>query len=73
MWSGSWWGRARARPDETRIEAFSLRGQVLVSEATDDRRWGLASASAALPVYVKGRVQPRAAGASAGAGGDAFT
>lgn len=42
----------------SRIEAFSLRGQVLISESTYDRCWGLASASAPMQVYVKGRVQP---------------
>ncbi len=42
----------------SRIEAFSLRGQVLISEATYERAWGLVSASAPMQVYVKGRHQP---------------
>jgi adenylate cyclase len=42
----------------SRIEAFSLRGQVLISEATYQRCWGLVSASAPMQVYVKGRQQP---------------
>ena len=42
----------------SRIESFSLRGQVLISEATYQRAWGLVSASAPMQVYVKGRVQP---------------
>ncbi len=42
----------------SRIEAFSLRGQVLISEATYQRCWGLVSASAPMQVHVKGRAQP---------------
>lgn len=42
----------------SRIEAFSLRGQVLISEATYQRCWGLVSATAPMQVYVKGRSQP---------------
>ncbi|MFN9474975.1 adenylate/guanylate cyclase domain-containing protein [Acidovorax sp.] len=42
----------------SRIEAFSLRGQVLISEGTYQRCWGLVSASAPMQVYVKGRQQP---------------
>ena len=42
----------------SRIEAFSLRGQVLISEATYQRCWGLVSATAPMQVYVKGRAQP---------------
>ena len=42
----------------SRIEAFSLRGQVLISEATYQRCWGLVSASAPMQVYVKGRPEP---------------
>lgn len=42
----------------SRIEAFSLRGQVLISEATYQRCWGLVSATAPMQVYVKGRHEP---------------
>lgn len=42
----------------SRIEAFSLRGQVLISEATYQRCWGLVSATAPMQVYVKGRHKP---------------
>lgn len=42
----------------SRIEAFSLRGQVLISEPTYQRCWGLVSASSPMQVYVKGRPQP---------------
>ncbi|PJI98805.1 adenylate cyclase [Acidovorax sp. 69] len=42
----------------SRIEAFSLRGQVLISEATYQRCWGLVSATAPMLVYVKGRHEP---------------
>lgn len=40
------------------IEALSLRGQVLISDATYQRCRGLVSASAPMQVYVKGRMQP---------------
>ena len=42
----------------SRIEALSLRGQVLISDATYQRCWGLVSASAPMQVHVKGRTQP---------------
>jgi adenylate cyclase len=42
----------------SRIEALSLRGQVLISEATYQRAWGLVSASSPMQVHVKGRQQP---------------
>lgn len=42
----------------SRIEAFSLRGQVLKSEATYQRCWKLVSATAPMQVYVKGRAEP---------------
>lgn len=42
----------------SRIEALSLRGQVLISDSTYQRCWGLVSASAPMQVYVKGRTQP---------------
>ncbi|CAN7258658.1 MAG: PilZ domain-containing protein [Acidovorax sp.] len=42
----------------SRIEALSLRGQVLISDTTYQRCWGLVSASAPMQVYVKGRTQP---------------
>lgn len=42
----------------SRIEAFSLRGQVLISESTYERAWGLVSASSPMQVHVKGRPQP---------------
>ncbi|GAB2523496.1 adenylate/guanylate cyclase domain-containing protein [Simplicispira piscis] len=42
----------------SRIEAFSLRGQVLISESTYQRCWNLVSATAPMQVYVKGRLQP---------------
>jgi adenylate cyclase len=42
----------------SRIEALSLRGQVLISDATYQRCWGLVSASPPMQVYVKGRTQP---------------
>lgn len=41
-----------------RLQAFSLRGQVLISEATYDRCWGLVSATAPMRVFVKGHAQP---------------
>lgn len=42
----------------SRIQAFSLRGQVLISDATYQRCWGMASASAPMQVYLKGRPRP---------------
>lgn len=42
----------------TRMQAFSLRGQVLISDAIYQRCWGMASASAPMQVYIKGRLQP---------------
>jgi len=42
----------------SRIEAFSLRGQVLISESTYRRCSSLVSATAPMQVYVKGRLQP---------------
>lgn len=42
----------------SRIEAFSLRGQVLMSEATYQRCGGLVSATAPMQVYVKGKAEP---------------
>ena len=42
----------------SRIEALSLRGQVLISDSTYQRCWGLVSASAPMQVFVKGRTQP---------------
>lgn len=42
----------------SRIEALSLRGQVLISDSTYQRCWGLVSASSPMQVYVKGRTQP---------------
>lgn len=42
----------------SRIEAFSLRGQVLMSEATYQRCWKLVSATAPMQVYVKGKTEP---------------
>jgi adenylate cyclase len=42
----------------SRIEAFSLRGQVLISESTYQRSWNRVSATAPMQVYVKGRLQP---------------
>ena len=42
----------------SRIEALSLRGQVLISDATYQRCWGLVSASEPMLVHVKGRSQP---------------
>ena len=42
----------------SRLEALSLRGQVLISEATYERCGGLVSASAPMQVYVRGRAQP---------------
>lgn len=42
----------------SRIEAFSLRGQVLISEATYERAWGFVSASSPMQVHVRGREQP---------------
>ena len=42
----------------SRIEAFTLRGQVLMSEATYDRCWGRVSAGPPLEVHVKGRAAP---------------
>lgn len=41
-----------------RLQAFSLRGQVLISEQTYDRCWGLVSATAPMQVFVKGSTQP---------------
>jgi len=41
-----------------RIEALCLRGQVLISDATYQRSWGLVSASEPMAVYLKGREQP---------------
>ncbi|MDY0107668.1 MAG: adenylate/guanylate cyclase domain-containing protein [Giesbergeria sp.] len=42
----------------SRIEAFSLRGQVLMSEATYQRCGTLVSATAPMQVYVKGKTGP---------------
>lgn len=42
----------------TGIQAFSLRGQVLISDAVYQRCWGMASASAPMQVYLKGRSRP---------------
>ncbi len=41
-----------------RLQAFSLRGQVLISEETYERCWGLVSATAPMQVFVKGYNQP---------------
>jgi adenylate cyclase len=49
----------------SRIQAFSLRGQVLISDATYQRCWGMASASAPMQVYLKGRRKPARAGGRA--------
>lgn len=40
------------------IAAASLRGQVLISEASYELAWGLVSASSPMPVHVKGREAP---------------
>jgi len=40
------------------IEAFSLRGQILMSESTYQRCWNLVSATAPMQVWVKGRSEP---------------
>lgn len=42
----------------SRIEALSLRGQVLISESTYQRCWGKVSASPPMQVHVKGRKEP---------------
>ncbi len=42
----------------SRIEAFSLRGQILMSESTYQRCWNLVSATAPMQVWVKGRSEP---------------
>lgn len=42
----------------SRIEAFSLRGQILMSESTYQRCWSLVSATAPMQVWVKGRNEP---------------
>jgi adenylate cyclase len=42
----------------SRIEAFSLRGQVLISESTFEHCHGFATASEAMEVFVKGKAQP---------------
>lgn len=42
----------------SRIEAFSLRGQVLISEATYERCGGRVSATEPMEVFVKGKQQP---------------
>jgi len=42
----------------SRIEAFSLRGQVLMSESTYQRCGSLVSATAPMQVYVKGKAEP---------------
>lgn len=42
----------------SRIEAFSLRGQVLISENTFDHCRGFVTVSDAMEVYVKGKSQP---------------
>lgn len=42
----------------SRIEAFSLRGQVLISEATYQRCQGSVLATPPVAVYVKGKAQP---------------
>lgn len=41
-----------------RMQSFSLRGQVLISDAVYQRCWGMASASAPMQVCIKGRSQP---------------
>jgi adenylate cyclase len=41
-----------------RLQAFSLRGQVLISEETYERCWGLVSATAPMQVFVKGYSHP---------------
>ena len=46
----------------SRIEAFSLRGQVLISESTYQRSWNRVSATAPMQVYVKGGCSPSACG-----------
>ncbi len=42
----------------SRIEAYSLRGQVLISEATCERVRGYVTVSEAMEVYVKGKKDP---------------
>ena len=42
----------------SRIEAFSLRGQVLISEATYQRAGTVASVTEPMEVFVKGKTQP---------------
>lgn len=42
----------------SRIEAFSLRGQILMSAATYRRCWSFVSATAPAQVWVKGRTEP---------------
>ena len=42
----------------SRIEAFSLRGQILMSETTYQRCGSLVSATAPMQVYVKGKAEP---------------
>jgi adenylate cyclase len=42
----------------SRIETFSLRGQVLVSESTFERCRGFAATAAPMDVHVKGKSQP---------------
>lgn len=42
----------------SRMQAFSLRGQVLISDATYQLCWGMASTSAPMQVYIKGRPRP---------------
>jgi adenylate cyclase len=42
----------------SRIDAFSLRGQVLISESTYERSWSFISATAPMDVHVQGRAEP---------------
>lgn len=42
----------------SRIEAFSMRGQILMSESTYQRCWNLVSATAPMQVWVKGHSEP---------------
>lgn len=42
----------------SRIESFSLRGQVLISESTFDRCRGSVTTGEAMEVFVKGKTQP---------------
>ncbi len=42
----------------SRIDAFSLRGQVLISESTYERSWSFISATAPMDVHVQGKADP---------------